>query len=516
MPAALPRVTYSNIGVDFTPVHDHLDERLESFERQMLGRDWDSRFASGEPVAPVSPIDGRTVLGRFRVSTAADVDAAVAAAAAAYPGWSRKGLEERLAFAAEWARALDAAKYDIALAALFEVGKSRIEAVGEAEEAVDIVEYYASELRRADGYGQPMRELIANESARSVLRPLGVFGVIAPFNFPVALSVNMIAGAILTGNTVVYKPSPECGLSGQFIIRSLEAAGVPEGVVSIVHGGREVGEALVAAPGVAGVAFTGSHAAGMDIFRKLAAGRHAKPVIADMGGKNPAYVTARADLSKAAEGVARSAFGLQGQKCSACSVVYVESAVRDAFVEKLGAFAGKLEVGDPRRREVFMGPVYSRAAAERLENAVAEARRDGAVLFGGERVQGLEGDYFAPTIVELPQGHRLLQEELFVPFLAIRTVDSLEQGLAEGNSVNYGLSAGIYSKDDEEVRQFLDTAQAGVLYANRASGATTGAWPGSQPFCGWKGSGVSAKGGLGPHYLPQFMREQSHTIMRAG
>lgn len=516
MSVALPRVTYSNIGVDFTPVQDHLDERLGQFEKEVLGREWNSRFALGASVAPVSPIDGKTVLGRYRLSTSADVAAAVEAASAAYPEWSRKSIDDRLGFAARWQAALSDAKYDIALAALFEVGKSRIEAVGEAEEAVDIVGYYASELKRNNGYSQPMRQLVANESARSVLRPIGVFGVIAPFNFPVALSVNMISGAILSGNTVVYKPSPQCILTGELIIQSLQAAGIPEGVVNIVHGDRDIGEALVAAPDIGGIAFTGSHAAGMDIFRKLAAGPHAKPVVADMGGKNPAYVSARADVSKAAEGVVRSAFGLQGQKCSACSVVYVDRAVRDAFVEKLVAFAGKLKVGDPRQRDTFLGPVYNQAATERLVGAIAEARRDGAVLFGGERIASLAGNYFTPTVAELPKGHPLLQEEIFAPFVAIRTVGSLDEGIAEGNSVNYGLAAGIYSEDEAEVAHFLDTAQAGVLYANRASGATTGAWPGSQPFCGWKGSGVSAKGGLGPHYLPQFMREQSHTVMGAG
>lgn len=513
MTAALPRVTYSNIGVDFTPVHDHIDAALPEFEAS-LGKVHSSTFASGASFAVHSPIDG-TVLGQFQNSTDEDVAAAVEAASACYKTWSRTSIDERIAFARRWQAALNDAKYDIALAALYEIGKSRMEAIGEAEEAVDIVEYYGSELKRHGGYSQGMRELIENESARSLLRPLGVFGVIAPFNFPVALSVNMIAGAILAGNAVVYKPSPECALTGQMIMETLEAAGSPEGLVNLVLGGRGVGEALVAQPGLSGVAFTGSHAVGMDIFRKLANGRHAKPVVADMGGKNPAYVTAKADLAKAAEGVARSAFGLQGQKCSACSAVYVESNVREGFVEQLRRFAAKLKVGDPRDRNTFMGPIYNDAAAKRLEAAIEEARRDGEILVGGHRIADLEGNYFEPTVVALPKGHRLLQDELFAPFVAVVAVDSLEDGIRQGNAVNYGLAAGIYSRDEAEVNYFLDNAEAGVLYANRASGATTGAWPGSQPFCGWKGSGVSAKGGLGPHYLPQFMREQSHTLMRS-
>jgi NAD-dependent aldehyde dehydrogenases len=514
MTAALPRVTYSNIGVDFSRVHDHIDAKLSAFEAA-LGKEWSTEFATGPVFKPLSPIDGKTVLGIFRSSTAADVAGAVAAASAACKTWSRTSIDERVAFAGRWQKALDDAKYDIALAALYEVGKSRIEAIGEAEEAVDIVEYYGSELKKHAGYVEGMRELIQNESAKSILRPLGVFGVISPFNFPVALSVNMIAGAILTGNTVVYKPSPDCALTGRLILDTLAAAGAPEGLVVLVQGGRDVGEALVAAPALAGVAFTGSHAVGMDIFRKLAAGRHAKPVVADMGGKNPAYVSAKADLAKAAEGVSRSAFGLQGQKCSACSAAYVDKSVLDGFVEQIKSYASKLKVGDPRKRDTFMGPVYNDAAAKRLEAAIEEARRDGKVLVGGKRIEGAVGNYFEPTVVQLPAGHRLLQDELFAPFVAVVAVDSLEEGIRQGNSVNYGLAAGVYSKDEAEVAYFLDNAEAGVLYANRASGATTGAWPGSQPFCGWKGSGVSSKGGLGPHYLPQFMREQSHTLMQS-
>jgi acyl-CoA reductase-like NAD-dependent aldehyde dehydrogenase len=517
MPRDLPRVTYSNIGVDFSPVHDHLDQLIPIIERERLAVDWTTPFATGPRREVPSPIDGKIRLGRFPQSTPDDVAAAVARAGEAYVGWSRTSLEERLGFAARWTQALQEAKYDLALAALFEVGKSRLEAMGEAEESADIVNYYASELARQKGYEQGMNELVVGETTKSILRPFGVFGVIAPFNFPLALSVNMIAGALLTGNTVVFKPSPGCALTGLLLADLIAKTGLAEGAFNIVLGDAEVGDALVRAHGVAGIAFTGSHKTGTAIFRTIAAGDHARPLIADMGGKNPAYVTAKADLAVAAEGVARSAFGLQGQKCSACSVAYVDKSVKDPFVAALVAHTGRLRVGDPRRRETFMGPVYGMASVKRFRAAVEEARRTGAIVFGGE---ALGGDwpqaYLLPTIVELPQASRLTCEELFMPFLVIRPVDSLAAALAEGNAVNYGLSAGIYSEDPSEIDLFLRTAEAGVLYANRASGATTGAWPGSQPFCGWKGSGVSGKGGLGPHYLPQFMREQSHTIMNQG
>jgi 1-pyrroline-5-carboxylate dehydrogenase len=475
-------------------VHEHFDSLIPAFEMDFLGKTYDTPFATGNGESILSPIDAQLVLGRFRRSTNDDVSNAIAKAVQAHANWASLTWQQRVEFADRWARALSADKYRLALGALYEVAKSRIEAIGEAEEAVDIVEYYASELTRNRAYACDMRQLVNRESTRSILKPYGVFGIIAPFNFPLALSVNMIAGAILTGNTVVYKPSPRCAFTGLLLAQTLKNAGLPDGVVNVVLGGAEIGESIFNDPRVSGIAFTGSHKAGMTIYRSLAMQPYAKPVIAEMGGKNPAYISSKGDVSVAAEGVARSAFGLQGQKCSACSVAFVERSVSDEFADALRSFAAKLKVGDPRRDDTFLGPVYSDDAATRLEEALAEARRDGQVAFGG---------------------HRLIREELFVPFLAVRVVDNLADGISEGNQVNYGLSAGIYTNDRSELDYFLDNAKAGVLYANRASGATTGAWPGAQSFCGWKGSGVSGKGGLGPNYLPQFLREQSQTILNA-
>lgn len=512
MPAELPRVTYSNIGVDFAPVHAHLDALLAGFEAEALGREWTTPFATGPAEVIASPIDAGLSLGRFPVSTPADIEAAIASARAGAKVWNRAGLEERLAFAGRWKALLDREKYRLGLAALYEVGKSRMEAVGEAEECVDMVDYYASELRANRGYTRPMNELVADETAKSVMKPYGVFAVIAPFNFPLALSVGMISGALLTGNAVVYKPSPACALTGLLLAETLREAGLPEGVFNIVLGDGEVGRLLSSHDGIDGVAFTGSHATGMSIFRHMATLPFMKPVVAEMGGKNPAYVTRNADLDRAAQGVARSAFGLQGQKCSACSVAYVDNAVKEEFVERLVAFAAKLKVGDPRRADTFMGPVYGAATVKRFRDAVAEA--GGRVRFGGGALgDGFADNYVQPTVVELDGPGRLTRDELFMPFLVVRGVDGLEAAVEEGNDVAYGLTAGIFTRDAGELQYFLDHAQAGVLYANRASGATTGAWPGAQPFCGWKGTGVSGKGGLGAYFLPQFMREQSHTIM---
>jgi len=523
MSNALPRVTYANIGVDLTAVHDHLDSRIPEFKKKWLGRLWPNRISAatdedGERYSVLSPIDRTTVIGTFIAASPAAVARATAAAQERFPSWSQTPWRDRVALLRRWAERMEAVKYDLAIASLLEIGKSRVEALGEADEVIDLVRYYCGEMERHNGYAQDLGRAFSHEETTSILRPLGVFGVIAPFNYPLALAVNMVTGAIITGNTVVFKPSAGCALSAHLLLQEIQAAGVPEGVVNLVAGGDETGRALVAQPQIAGIAFTGSHAAGMAIFRALTSGPVAKPVIAEMGGKNPAYVTAKADLDVAAQGVARSAFGLQGQKCSACSVVYVQREVRDEFVAKLARFAQQLKVGNPEQRDVYMGPLYTQEAAARFRDDVQVAARDGKVIFGGQLSNGGSkadgGSYYAqPTLIEVPAGHPLATEEQFLPLLALRTFDFLPDALGEGNAVRYGLSAGIYTTDQRELDLFLNRVEAGVVYANRASGATTGAWPGIQSFCGWKGSGVSHKGGLGPYYLPQFMREQSRTIM---
>jgi 1-pyrroline-5-carboxylate dehydrogenase len=520
----LPRVTYSNIRVDFSGVHAELDRRIGEFERRELGRLRANCIAGrddtrGAPYTVASPIDADLVLAMHVAADGDAVDAAVAAARAAFADWSRCAPDRRIRILRAVADELERRKWDLAIAALLEVGKSRMEALGEAEEAIDMIRYYAAEFEEEAPWQRPLQRAFANEETVDRLRPHGVFGVIAPFNYPVALSVGMLTGAILTGNTAVYKPSPGMGLTARLLVDAFHAAGVPAGVVNLVCGDAETGRLLVRHPGVAGFVFTGSHRTGMDILRHCAGGRYARPVIAEMGGKNPAYVTAHADIDIAAEGVARSAFGLSGQKCSALARVFVHAAVYDAFLERLVSRAQGLIVGDPRAAGVFTGPVVNAEAGLRFAGAVADARAAGGTIrCGGERLAGGvfdRGAYLQPTIVDgIAADHRISREELFVPFVTVHRFDELAAALEEGNAVDYGLTAGIYTRDAAELAAFVGSAEAGVLYANRASGATTGAWPGIQSFCGWKGSGTSGKGGLGPHYLAQFMREQSCTIMR--
>jgi 1-pyrroline-5-carboxylate dehydrogenase len=517
----LPRVTYSNTGEDFSGVHAHLDEVIPQAEARLLGKTR-AAFIGGRDrieravTKAVSPIDGGIVLGEFPQADAALVDEAVNAAGAAFPAWRDMGWPKRVEILRAAADVLEERKWDVSVACLVEVGKSRLEAVGEVEEAIDLVRHYCAEMERTDGFREEKSGASAAEECKVVLRPYGVFAVIAPFNFPVALSVGMISAALVAGNTVVFKPSDAAGLTGRLVVEALVAGGVPDGAINLIHGGDETGKALVSHPRIDGVAFTGSNAVGMAILRHMGSSQAMKPVLAEMGGKNPAFITAGADLSVAASGVARSAFGLSGQKCSALSKAYVEREVMDGFLAALLETTSKLVVGDPRRREVFVGPVIDGAAVRRFSDASAEARSDGAILTGGTQLSGGifdRGPYVAPTIVTgLPRDHRINRDELFVPFMSILPFDDLDEAIADSNRSAYGLTAGIYTRDQAELDRFLGTIEAGVLYANRSSGATTGAWPGFQTFCGWKGSGITGKGGLGRWYVPQFMREQSQTI----
>lgn len=520
MDQALPRVTYSNVGMDFSAVFQRLGAELrkasEAGSRSIPNLIGGRLDEGGSPYIAKSPID-QAELGSFFEAGAGDVDRAVAAARSAYPCWAATDWRQRVATMRRVADLLAQYKFEVAADCILEVGKSFAESMGEVEESIDLVRYYSDQMEINEGFRRPLARAVPIEETSDVLRPYGVFAVIVPFNFPVALGIGMLTGALLGGNSVVLKPSPLAGLTGSWLARLCAEAGVPDGVVNLVCGGASTGQALLDHPGVAGYAFIGSHAVGSRILRTVAAGSFNRPVILEMGGKNPSYVTASADLDVAAEGVMRSAFGLQGQKCSSGSKVYVAREIYADFIGRLTQRTAAIRIGAPRDYSIFMGPVINDGAGARYAAACAEARRDGRVLHGGNRLTGGEYDggvYVEPTIVEgLSAGHRLNKEELFLPFLTVQPFDRLEDALADGNDVDYGLTAGAYARDPAELELFLDRAEAGALYVNRASGATTGAWPGVQTFCGWKGSGVAGKGALGPYYVQQFMREQSRTIM---
>jgi 1-pyrroline-5-carboxylate dehydrogenase len=371
-------------------------------------------------------------------------------------------------------------------------------------------------VEETDGFVRPMGRITPMERNTDVLRPYGVFTCIAPFNFPLALSTGMSSAALMAGNAVVYKPSEEAPWTGFRLAEIYRDAGLPAGVFNFLAGRREaIGDALWQHAGVDGVVFTGSKAVGLRIHAGMSE-RWIKPCLMELGGKNAAVVTASADLDAAAEGVMRSAFSLQNQKCSATSRVYVDRSVAAPFLERLVEKTRAIRMGDPTERDVFFGPVINQRSVERFQRAVAQARVEGTIVVGGERLRGGvfdKGHFVAPTIARLPLTSSLYREELFVPFLAVGEVSGLDEAVAESNAAEYGLTAGIFSADRKEVERFFDEIEAGVCYANKRSGATTGAWPGAQAFCGWKGSGSTGKGGCGPYYVAQFLREQNRTVI---
>jgi 1-pyrroline-5-carboxylate dehydrogenase len=467
----------------------------------------------GEVFERHEPSDANGHVSRAHIAGAETVAGALCAARDAQPLWSRTPYVERCAHMRAVSQALAERQIEIASVVSLETGKTRIESIAEVQEAIDLIETYCEAIEVTNGFISPLVGLTPSERNLETLRPYGVFGVIAPFNFPAALAVNMLSAALIAGNTVVVKPSEATPRTGAVLGEVLLAADLPPGVFNLVHGGPETGRALVGGE-VDGIVFTGSVPVGREISRVLSEGRWTRPLLAEMGGKNPAIVTANADLEKAAEGVARAAFGLSGQKCSSCSRAIVLDGVYDEFVQRLCAFTGTLDVGDPSDRNAALGPVVDERAVERFEESVASARRDGMIVAGGHRIAGV-GHFVEPTVVcDLPVDHPLTRRELFLPFLTVTRVEDLGGAIAEANAVDYGLAAAIFSEQEAEVQEFLDAIEAGVLYVNRRAGATTGAWPRSQSFCGWKASGLTGKGGLGPYYLPQFMREQSRTIVR--
>ena len=517
------KFTYSTMGQGDSDVfHDDFDAGVEE-ARQKAGATYpnfiaDEAWDAKTYIDDVSPTDVHLVLGRFASASANDTRDAIRAAKTAFRPWS-EDWRERIRILRTAADLISSRKYFLAAVMCLEVGKSRLEAMGDTEEAADLIRYYCQQMEDADGFFRQMGQLSPDENVVSVLRPFGVWAVIAPFNFPLALSAGMAAGALVAGNTVVYKPSSDAPWTGMLLYEALREAGLPAGVFNYIHGpGSVVGEELVSNPDVDGIVFTGSKEVGMRAYRSFSVD-YPKPCITEMGGKNPTIITASADPELAAEGVMRSFVGLGGQKCSACSRVYVHRSLETEFLNHLIEKTKAVEIGDPSHRGVYLGPLVNESAYKTFQDAVELARRDGKILAGGNLLENPPFDrgYFVePTIVTgLPADHELIYKELFVPFVTVSVVESLEEAVGLSNQSEYGLTAGVYTGDPDEVEWFFNHIESGVCYANRRSGATTGAWPGVQAFCGWKGSGSTGKGGCGPYYVQQFMREQSRTVVEA-
>jgi 1-pyrroline-5-carboxylate dehydrogenase len=522
---AHPKVTYATMMADrMDDLHRELDRAAATVRTRFGGAV--PMYIDGAPVTAAeqfenrSPIDTRILIGRFQSGTREHVEAAVRAAHDAFPAWSAARWEDRVETLRRLAQIIHARRVELSALMGYETGKTRIECLGDVEESADLIEYYCRQLEENDGFIRQMDTLDVHEQTVSLLRPYGVWAVISPFNFPLALAAGPAGAALVTGNTVVFKPASDTPLLGVKLYELAQEAGVPAGVLNVVTGpGNSVGQGLIDHPGVDGIVFTGSTAVGMKMIRDNAQRNLPRPLILEMGGKNPAIVMKTADLEKATIGIGRSAFSAQGQKCSACSRVFVHRDIKpmfvDRFVEKLRA----VKVGNPLERGVAVGPVINEAAVRRFEAAVEQARSEGGrVLIGGRRLRDgdLEHGYFVePTVIDNVRADcSLLQQELFVPLTVVCEVASLDEAIEQANSTEYGLTAGLYSEDEREIERFYRDIHAGVLYVNRKAGATTGAWPGVNPFGGWKASGSTGRGSGGPYYVQQFMHEQSRVRVR--
>jgi 1-pyrroline-5-carboxylate dehydrogenase len=499
--------------------HSKYEIALRTVERDLgslilnyIGGGW--KRSKGAVFEDRFPGDLSVVNHRFQSSRREDARDAIRAAARSFEGWKNVGFDDRCDIFGKAASIASHRKYELAASLTLENGKNRTEAMADIDEMIDFMRYYSYQMFANEGYAMDTPPPYPNERPRNLLRPYGVWGVISPFNFPAAIMSGMSTGAMITGNTVVVKPASDAPWHAFLFAEILKEAGLPDGVFNVVTGpGGTVGKELVDNDGVAGLAFTGSKQVGMDAMRTFQRKR-TRPFIAEMGGKNAVIVTANADLDKAVEGVGRAAFGYSGQKCSACSRALVERTIAADFTRSLKDWTEKLVVGDPRRRETFMGPVINAAAVERYRRSVRQARATGKIVIGGDILSEgeLNGYYVQPTVVAgLRADNSLMTNELFLPFVCVLPVPTLEQAIRIANASEYGLTSGIMSSDDVEIDYFMNHIEAGTIYSNRRLGASTAAIVGSQPFVGWKMSGTTCKAAGGRYYLPQFMREQSQT-----
>ena len=503
-----------------------LDEFNEKFENAVI--DVQKEFGKSYPIIingeeifldekfqVRSPADTKILLAEFPLAKTQETRNAIQAAKNAFPQWSETSYQDRAKIFKGCADEFSKKKFSLAALMSFENGKNRIEAMGDVDEAIDFMRFYAYQLEINEGFCKETPHPNPKEKTRTILKPYGVWGIIAPFNFPSAIAIGMTSGAVITGNTAVLKPASDTPVSSYQFVKSIYKK-LPPGALNFVTGqGSVVGKELIENPLVSGIAFTGSKEVGMSGFQSFTR-NSAKPFISEMGGKNPVIVTKSADLEKASEGVMKAAFGYGGQKCSACSRVYVQKEVAEEFTKKLVEKTRAIKIGLPWQKDVFLGPVINDSAKKKFVKATEYAKKDGKILAGGnvlEDSKHKDGYYVEPTIVvDLPHDHFLMKEELFVPLVCIEKYDIFDQAIKSANDSEYGLTAGIFSQDQKQLDEFFKKIQAGVIYANRAASATTAALVRSQPFVGWKHSGSSGKGAGGENYLQQFLHAQTQTL----
>ena len=518
-------LTYHRFATDgrLDEFHAAYENALDEIEVR-FGDDHDLRIG-GESVETDqtfdvdSPGDRSVHIGTFAEGDGEDVDRAVETAQEVFDTWRNSSVDTRVELFREVADEMAAQKFLLAALITYENGKIRTEAIADVDEAIDFLRWYADEFERADGFVVDSGEPVPGEQCTNLLRPYGVFGVIAPFNFPLAILTGMTAGATITGNTAVVKPGERTPLIAHAFLDILEDVGFPDGVVNLVTGrGSTTGQAIVDHPDVSGIVFTGSRAVGTSIQRRFLELDKPGPVIAEMGGKNSVIVTEAADIEKAIAGVRYGAFGFSGQKCSATSRVYVADSLFATFHDRLVETTRTIPDYPPQHPDATLSPVIDGDALERYDRICTEAAAIGTVHTGGHRVENTDlpnGRYVRPTVVtDVPHEHWLARDEHFLPFVTLHPVADLSEGITKANDSEFALCAGLFSEDDDEIDRWFDEIEAGMTYVNREQSATTGALVAAQPFGGWKLSGTTAKFAGGRWYLPQFMREQSQTRVR--
>ena len=482
-------------------------------ERKKFGTAYDlvidgKKVKGGKQFASRNPARPSEIIGMVQSATPDQARAAIEAADRAFRRWSKTPPDKRAAVLFRAAEAVRRRRYEFDALLVLEVGKTWVEADGDVAEGIDFLEYYGREMLR---YAQP-HPITPFAGERNEMRyiPLGAGVVIPPWNFAFAIMVGMTGAAVVTGNTVVLKPSSDSPVIAARFVDLLVDADLPEDVVSLVTGsGGAIGDELVKHPRTRFISFTGSKEVGLHV-NKLAAETQPgqiwiKRVVAEMGGKDGIIVSADADLPAAVEGVAQAAFGYQGQKCSACSRAIVEAPVYDEFVKRLVERTDKITVGDTTDPDKGMGPVINESSMKKIQQYIEAGKAEGKLAYGGERV-GADGYFVEPTIfIDVPPDGKLAQEEIFGPVLAVIKAKDYDDALAIANNTEFGLTGSVYSKDRAKLERARDEFHVGNLYFNRKS---TGALVGVHPFGGFNMSGTDSKAG-GPDYLLLFLQAKS-------
>jgi 1-pyrroline-5-carboxylate dehydrogenase len=479
-----------------------------------LGREYDMVIGdrlirTTEKIKSVNPARPSQVVGIFQSAGREHVEAAIQAAASAFESWKRTSVEERASLIHNVASILRDRKFEFAAWMVYEVGKNWAEADADICETIDFAEFYALEALRLAKSETPVQLPGEHDTLRYV--PLGVGAVIPPWNFPCAIMAGMTMAAIVSGNTVVVKPSHDSPAIAFKFFEALQEAGMPDGVVNFCPGaGSTFGSGLVEHPKTRFVAFTGSKEVGLDINQRAAVARPGqkwiKRTILEMGGKDSIIVDADANLDAAVEGVALSAFGFQGQKCSACSRAIVDEKIYDVFLERLKERVNKIAVGDPVENK-SMGPVVNEKAMKSILDYIEVGKKEGRVINGGGQAKEAGDGYFIqPTVIaDVAPGARISQEEIFGPVLAVIKARNYDHALEIANNTEFGLTGAVYSTSREKLERARNEFHVGNLYFNRKC---TGAMVGAHPFGGFNMSGTDSKAG-GPDYLLLFTQAKS-------